>query len=32
MGRGAVVVYDLKSKQKQGAADPRSDGIAAPEW
>ncbi len=31
MGRGAAVVYDTKTKVKQAAADPRSDGAAIPE-
>ena len=31
MGRGAAVLYNTKTKIKEGACDPRSDGIAAPE-
>ena len=31
MGRGAAVLYNTKTKMKEGACDPRSDGIAAPE-
>ncbi|MBN9659753.1 MAG: gamma-glutamyltransferase [Acidobacteria bacterium] len=31
MGRGAVVLYNSKTKVKQAAADPRSDGAAIPE-
>lgn len=31
MGRGAAVLYNSKTKVKQGACDPRSDGMAAPE-
>ncbi|QOY89065.1 gamma-glutamyltransferase [Paludibaculum fermentans] len=30
MGRGAVVLYNSKTKVKQAAADPRSDGAAIP--
>ncbi|WP_321475393.1 gamma-glutamyltransferase [uncultured Paludibaculum sp.] len=30
MGRGAVVMYDAKTRMKQAAADPRSDGAAIP--
>jgi len=31
MGRGAAVLYNTKTKLKQAAADPRSDGAAIPE-
>ncbi len=31
MGRGAAVLYNTKTKMKEGACDPRSDGIAAPQ-
>jgi hypothetical protein len=29
MGRGAAVLYNTKTKLKEGACDPRSDGMAA---